>query len=183
LRLGAAASHGPELVLRYRGMKPRNIGVAAEAFAAGQFARCGYDISVQYGANQPEYDLIVAEDDRMLKISVKGSQDGSWGLTQNLLKNADYHGAIEKWLQRRGTQTVFCFVQFEGVALDKLPRTYLARPVEVAQRMRETAKGCGDSILYESHSWGPRAVGAGTVERIPDSWRFSAERLDQLIAE
>ena len=33
-----------------------HVGVAAEACAAGQFARCGLDVSVQYGANQPAYD-------------------------------------------------------------------------------------------------------------------------------
>lgn len=38
----------------------RHIGVAAEAAAAALFARAGFDVSVQYGANQPEYDLIVA---------------------------------------------------------------------------------------------------------------------------
>ena len=35
-----------------------HVGVAAEAFAAALFARLGYDVSVQYGANQPEYDLM-----------------------------------------------------------------------------------------------------------------------------
>jgi len=66
-----------------------HIGVAAEAFVAAQFARYGIDVSVQYGANQPEYDLIASkrETDQMLKISVKGSQDGSWGLTQKYKKD------------------------------------------------------------------------------------------------
>jgi len=59
-----------------------HVATAAEALAAAQFARCGYDISVQYGANQPEYDLVAARGDKMMKISVKGSQDGAWGLTQ-----------------------------------------------------------------------------------------------------
>ena len=36
-----------------------HIGIAAEAFAAAQFARFGIDVSVQYRANQPEYGLIV----------------------------------------------------------------------------------------------------------------------------
>jgi hypothetical protein len=80
------------------------IAVAAEAFAAGLFARCGLDVSVQYGANQPEYDLIVAKAERMLKVSVKGSQDGSWGLTMSHLKEAaitvqskhGFKGTIEK---------------------------------------------------------------------------------------
>jgi hypothetical protein len=41
-------------------LSPFHVGVAAEAFAAGMFAQAGYDVSVQYGANQPEYDLLVS---------------------------------------------------------------------------------------------------------------------------
>jgi hypothetical protein len=59
-----------------------HIRIAAEAIAAAQIARCGLDVSVQYGANQPEYDLIVSRGEKLLKVSVKGSQDGSWGLAQ-----------------------------------------------------------------------------------------------------
>jgi hypothetical protein len=32
-----------------------HIATAAEAIAAAQFARFGYDVSVQYGANQAAY--------------------------------------------------------------------------------------------------------------------------------
>ena len=117
-----------------------HVGVAAEAFAAGMFARCGLDVSVQYGANQPEYDLIVAQEDKLLKVSVKGSKDGSWGLTQSHLKEADYHGAIDKWLSRHKPKTVFCFVQLKDVGLNDAPRVYLASPAEVAQRLKETSK-------------------------------------------
>jgi Holliday junction resolvase-like predicted endonuclease len=159
----------------------RQIAIAAEAVTAAQFARCGFDVSVQYGANQPEYDLIVAKGDQLLKVSVKGSQDGSWGLTQSFLKNADYHSAIDSWLQRHGSRTVFCLVQFIDVRLDELPRVYLASPIEIGQRLRETAKGRGDSILYENHSWGNRAVGAGTIERVPEKWRFSLERIEEML--
>ncbi len=161
------------------------VSVAAEALAAAQFARCGCDVSVQYGANQPEYDLIVARGENLLKVSVKGSQDGSWGLTQTYLTklgNANYLGAIDEWLRRHGLKTVFCFVQFKGAELNELPRLYLARPPEVAQRLRETAKGRGDTILYEKHSWGVRAVGAGTEERIPESWCFTMARADELFS-
>jgi hypothetical protein len=160
-----------------------HIAVAAEAVTAAQFARCGFDVSVQYGADQPEYDLIVAKGDQMLKVSVKGSQDGSWGLTQSYLGNADYHGAIDKWLSRHGSRTAFCFVQFQAAALTEPPRLYLARPAEIAQRLRDTAKGRGDTILYEKHEWGPRAVGAGTIEQLPASWRFSLDRIEQLLAQ
>jgi hypothetical protein len=159
-----------------------HVAVAAEAIVAAQFARCGFDVSVQYGADQPEYDLIVAKGDRMLKVSVKGSQDGSWGLTQSYLKEANYHAAIDAWLLRHGAKTVFCFVQFKAVSLDQLPRIYIARPAEVAARLRETAKGRGDTILYESHTWGARAVGVGTTERMPEAWRFSQSRVEELLS-
>ena len=64
-----------------RKMTSWHVGVAAEAFAAAQFARFRYDVSVQYGANQPEYDLIAASGDKMLKISVKGQYQvcKKWG--------------------------------------------------------------------------------------------------------
>ena len=50
-------------------MNSWHVGVAAEGIAAAQFARYGYDVSVQYGADQPEYDLIASRGDEMLKIS------------------------------------------------------------------------------------------------------------------
>ncbi len=159
-----------------------HVGVAAEAIAAALFARCGYDVSVQYGPNQPEYDLIVAQGDRLLKVSVKGSQDWGWGLCQSYLEKgkANYHAAIDRWLSKHKPRTVYCFVQFGGVPLDTLPRVYLATPEEVAQRLHETANGRGDTVLYEDHTWGPRAKAAGTSERIPASWRFSRERVEAL---
>ena len=159
-----------------------HVGVAAEALAAALFARCGCDVSVQYGANQPEYDLIVASGERLLKVSVKGSQDGEWGLCQSYLtpKKADYYAAIDKWLSRHQPRTVFCFVQFKGVGLSEMPRVYLATPDEVAKRLRDSAKGRGDTILYEYHRWGERAHGSGTVEEIPASWRFSSDRVQEL---
>ena len=65
------------------------VATAAEDFAVAQFARCGWDVSVQYGANQPEYDLVAVDGDRVLKISVNGSKDGGWRLTQSIVQNAE----------------------------------------------------------------------------------------------
>jgi hypothetical protein len=173
------------------GSKPSSwhISVAAEAIAAAQFARCGFDVSVQYGADQPEYDLIVAKGHRLLKVSVKGSQDWGWGLTQSYLapatkrsgKKADYHGAIALWLEKHGQRTVFCFVQFGGVKQDEMPRLYLATPEDVAQRLRESSKGRGDSVLHEHQKWTRRAHGAGTIDAIPVSWKFSEGRIHDLL--
>lgn len=135
-----------------------HIGVAAEAYAAGMFARCGYDVSVQYGANQPGYDLIVARENQMLKVSVKGSQDGSWGLTQSYKKDSSYHQACDKWLSAHDKCTIFCLVQFHNIAPDEQPRVYLATPAEIARQLKDSAAGRGDTILYEYHQWGMNAA-------------------------
>jgi len=156
------------------------VATAAEAFAAAQFARCGWDVSVQYGANQPEYDLVAVDGDRVLKVSVKGSKDGGWGLTQSFIKNADYHGAADVWLSRHGNKTVFCLVQFKDTPIEMLPRMYLASPQEIAAWLKNAAAGRGDTILYERHVWTPRAKAFGTIDVIPESWKFTEKRLEEI---
>src|SRR4051812_15287785 len=91
------------------------VSVAAEAAVGMIFARAGWNVSVQYGANQPEYDLMVENGNDVLKVSVKGSQDGSWGLTQGLLENANYQAAADLWLAKHTRLTVYAFAQFRGV--------------------------------------------------------------------
>lgn len=162
-----------------------HVGVAAEAIAAGLFARCNFDVSVQYGANQPEYDLIIAKDDKLLKVSVKGSQDGAWGLTQSYLKDGDYIGAIDQWRAAHKPKTIFCFVQFQDVPLDGLPRVYVATTTEVATRLKATCAGGGSTILYENKAWTSRANPryANTTETIPATWKFTKERVELLLEE
>lgn len=156
-----------------------HIATAAEAIAAAQFARCGWDISVQYGANQPEYDLLVSKNERVIKISVKGSRDGGWGLTQNYKnEQTDYHEAADKWLKKHGNLTVYCLVQFRGVPLQQMPNIYLATPLEITNRLKGTAKGRGDTVLYERHEWSKKAYGAGTIDEIPEDWKFSEQRIE-----
>ena len=161
-------------------MNSWHVGVAAEAIAAAQFARYTYDVSVQYGANQPEYDLIAVCGDKMLKISVKGSQDGSWGLTQSFKKGRTYHEAIQEWLGRHHKKTIFCLVQFKNVEDSQMPRMYLASPEEIAEVLRKEAAGRGDTILYERHEWGPTAKAYGTVDELPKSWLFTKERAEEM---
>lgn len=153
---------------------------AAEAFAAAQFSRYGWDISVQYGANQPEYDLVAVDGERVLKISVKGSKDGGWGLTQSYKKGNSYHEAADQWLAKHSKNTIFCLVQFQGVSTLELPKMYLARPVDIAQWLKMAAAGRGDTILYEYHAWTDRAQAAGTIDEIPKSWLFTEDRLNEL---
>jgi len=165
-------------------LKSWHVGVAGEAMAAGSFARCGCDVSVQYGANQPIYDLMIAKAELVLKVSVKASQTGYWGLTQAKLdkRKANYHTAIERWLSAHDERVALCFVQFKDVGLSDLPRIYLAWPQEVAERLKATACGRGHTVLYEEHAWSAKAVGAGSVERIPEAWKFSPARLEQFLS-
>jgi Holliday junction resolvase-like predicted endonuclease len=164
-------------------LKSFHVGVAAEAFVAAIFARCGYDVSVQYGANQPEYDLIISKEDRMLKISVKGSQDGSWGLTQTYKKGYTYHEAADIWLLRHKPRTAMCFVQFRKTKLNEMPRMYLATPEEVVTRLKGTSNNRGDTILYEFKQWEMNSNGAGSIDKIPEDWNYSIERVEQLLGE
>ena len=161
-----------------------HVATAAEAIAAAQFARLGYDVSVQYGANQPEYDLMIADAERVLKVSVKGSADGGWGLSQTQLaklRNANYHGAADAWLLRHKLRTVICLVQFKDVADNAMPRIYLAWPKDIAERLKDAAGGRGDTILWEDYTRGPKAAGAGTREVLPLDWKMTRARIEELL--
>jgi hypothetical protein len=153
-----------------------HVGVAAEAIAAAQFARFGYYVSVQYGANQPEYDLMVELNDKILKVSVKGSKDGAWGLTQKYKKGRTYHEAIQEWLNNHHKKTIFCLVQFENVDDKQMPAMYLATPKEIAEVLCRQRNGEGDTILYENHKWGPQATAFGTTDKLPAEWEFTKDR-------
>ncbi len=118
-----------------------------------------------------------------MKISVKGSKDGSWGLTQSQLSKADYKGAADLWLKRHKPHTAICLVQFKGVADDQLPRAYLASPHDIVARLKAASGGRGDTILYERYTRGPKAAGAGTLEEIPESWKMTKARVETLVSE
>jgi hypothetical protein len=153
---------------------------SAEAIAAAQFARLGCNVAVQYGANQPQYDLMISdEQQRTLLVSVKGNSTGSWLLAARM--HGDYHATIDLWLAKQGPRTVYCFVQFRDVAFDQMPRVYVARPADIATRLKAARGGKGHGGLTEDRHWKTaRAAGAGTVDRVPDDWRLSAARLEAL---
>ena len=163
------------------GMNQWQVSVAAEAVTAALFARAGYDVSVQYGANQPEYDLMVAKGNKMLKISVKGSQDGGWGLTQSQMSDGNYYAAADAWCSKHKPHTIVCLVQFKNVPINEMPRVYLATPLEIASHLKKSANGRGETILYEFKQWTDRAFGAGTIDQIPAKWMFSESRISELL--
>lgn len=166
------------------------VTVGAEGIAAAQFARYGFDVSVQSGRDKPWYDLVVAKQGYLLKVSVKGSDDGSWALTQSFLKRASdvnankaiCRGAIDQWVERHGLRSLCCLVQFKGVSIDELPRVYVASPREVAQKLRETTDRLGISTLYERYEWISPVEGIQNIETLPSNWGFSERRIQELLA-
>ncbi|HEY1986851.1 MAG TPA: hypothetical protein VGG85_15650 [Terracidiphilus sp.] len=165
------------------------IAVGAAGIAAAQFARCGFDVLAQTGADKPWYDLVVTKGTNLLKLAVKASDDGQWSLTQSYLaraadvsgKKTATEGAIDLWLDIHGSRTLYCLVQFEGVALHQMPRIYLATPSEIAQKLRRTVQRLGNSSLYEQYEWTDADSGFTSIESLPSSWLFSQERVHELL--
>jgi hypothetical protein len=163
--------------------------VAATGVAAAQFARCGFDVMIQAGPDKPWYDLVITKGGNLLKIGVKASDDGRWGLAESYLlraahantKKPDVPHAIRMWLDTHGERTVYCLVQFEGVSLNQLPRIYLATPADIARRMRESAERTGQPVLQEQYDWTSPETDATSIEALPSNWLFSMVRIEELL--
>ncbi len=165
-------------------MNQFHVAIAAEAYTAGILARLGYDVSVQYGANQPQYDLVVSFDkedhDHLIRISVKGSQDGGWPLFAGYKeKGVDNHQSVEKWSRKQMKSLIYCFVQFKDVDLDSSPRFYFATVPEVVEHMKTTKGGEGNTVLEENVTY-LRGVAKGLTDKIPDEWKFSPKRVEEI---
>lgn len=160
-------------------MTPRQCEIAAESYTACLLAQAGYDVLVQYGANQPDYDLIAVKEKRMLPISVKGSQDGGWMLAVRYKeKGVTYHEAIDRWLAAQRDDVVFVFVQFSGVPIGGVPRAYVARPVAIAEQLKSQRNGQGYGSLQEDRRrHNPKS---SFSERLPAIWNFSGQRVDEI---
>lgn len=155
--------------------------VVGESYTATLFAWAGFDISVQYGANQPEYDLVLVCRKKMLKVSVKGSKDGGWGLTQSHKKDRSYSEAIDYWVSKHTDNTIVSLVQFKDSDFEKgeSPRVYIATPKEIGEEMKKIRGGHGNTVLRERHLW-QSGLAKGLSDYIPEEWRFNRERLKVL---
>lgn len=160
-------------------MTPRQCEIAAESYTACLLAQCGYDVLVQYGANQPHYDLMAVKQERKLPVSVKGSQDGGWMLAVRFVKpGVNYHAAIDQWLSIQRKDVVYVFVQFINVSLGQAPRVYVASPPEIADHMKTQCSGRGHGSLQEDYQLHhPRSQYS---HKIPAEWVFTRERIDQI---
>ena len=160
-------------------MTSRQCEIAAESYSACLLAQSGYDVLVQYGANQPHYDLMAVKEERILPISVKGSQDGGWMLAVRFVKpSVKYHAAIDKWLSIQRGDVVYIFVQFLHVPLGQAPRVYVARPPEIAAQLKLQCFGRGHGSLQENV---PRESPRSKYkDKIPGGWAFSNVRIDRI---
>jgi hypothetical protein len=165
------------------------IAVGAAGIAAAQFARCGFDVMNQSGHDKPWYDLVITRGGNLLKIGVKATESGRWHLAESYLqraaqlsgKKSDIQRAITLWLDIHGERTVYCLVQFEGIRLEQLPRIYLARPAEIAARMRDAAGRLGEAVLCERYEWMDSETGCTETVALPSEWLFSRERIEELL--
>lgn len=160
-------------------MTPRQCEIAAESYAACLLAQAGYDVLVQYGANQPHYDLVAERQDKFLPISVKGSQDGGWMLAVKYKdNNVSYHEAIDRWLTAQRKDVIFIFVQFFGVGIGEPPRVYTAKPKEIAAHLKTQCDGRGHGSLHEDHR--RKRPGSKYDHKVPVEWLFSESRLERI---
>lgn len=160
-------------------MTPYQVNVAAEAFVATALSQAGYDVAMQYGTTQPDWDILATKGTRTLKIQVKGSQDGGWGLFQSYIRNADYHGALEAWRVAQLPDIVYFLVQFKNVGIGQAPRCYIARPDEILGHMKTTRGGHGYTSLRENYSY-IKGIGAGHTDIVPGKWALSQARIDEV---
>lgn len=160
-------------------MTPRQCEIAAESYTASLLAQSGHDVLVQYGANQPDYDLVAVKGARILKISVKGSQDGGWMFAVKYLKpGVSYHAAIDTWLAAQKPDIVFVLVQYLHVSLGEAPRVYVARAPEMAAYMKAERNGEGHGSLQEDYYRDhPRSK---YRHKIPADWLFSLKLIDSI---
>ena len=160
-------------------MSTRQCEIAAESYTACLLAQSGYDVLVQYGANQPHYDLMAVKGERKIPISVKGSQDGGWMLAVGYVEpGVKYHAAIDKWLAIQRNDIIYAFVGFLNVPLGQAPRVYIARPPEIAAHLKLQCSGRGHCSLEEdSPAFYPRSK---YKDKVPASWSYSTERLDSI---
>ena len=160
-------------------MTSRQSEIAAEAYAASILARSGYQVSVQYGANQPDYDLVAEKERRILLVSVKGNKDGGWPLAVSYKKaDVSYLQAIDNWEADQRKDIVFIFVQFLNIPLTSAPRVYVARADEVATYMKTQCDGKGHGALWEDvRRDHPKSKYS---HAIPKVWEFSQNRIDTI---
>jgi Holliday junction resolvase-like predicted endonuclease len=157
-------------------MEKYHVAIAAEALAAAALARAGYEVSVQYGANQPGYDLVAVKGRRMLKVNVKGSQVGGWALLSGYKKGRTWHGAADAWRKDQPRDVVMFLIEFKDVPPNAMPPMFLAKPAEIARFLKKGRRGRGATCLHISRYY-KKGIAKGLIDKIPANWACSNSRI------
>lgn len=160
-------------------MNRHQVSVAAEAQAAAVFAQSGYSVFVQYGANQPGYDLAVSDNKKTILVSVKGSSNGGWMLTTKRPEGT-YESALDEW-EKKNASFVFFYVQYQGISVGSMPRMYAALGAEVADHQRIGWWGDLGLSLIEAKTI-TRGPKKGQKQCIPASWEVTEARIHDVFA-
>lgn len=119
------------------------------------------------------------KDRRILKVSVKGSQDGGWALLAKYKKGRTWTEAVDQWLVNQPNDVVMFFVQFQGVDFDVMPNMYLAKAPEVATHLKSGRNGHVSTCLLEDYYYS-RGIGKGWTDKIPDAWICTEVRIENI---
>jgi len=159
-------------------MNKHQTAVAAEAFAAGVLAHSALSVFVQYGANQPGYDLLVSDGNDSVMVSVKGSTDGWWVLAVKD-KTDTYQEVLDRWVSAN-CRYAFCLVQFSGVEPGTMPPMYFATGDEIGVELRTHHFG-EVSLALAKHRAPTRGKNKSKTMGIPPSWRMTEERIREVV--
>lgn len=160
-------------------MTSYQVNVAGESFAASVLSHAGYDVAIQFGTTQPDWDLVAVKENRTLKVSVKGSQKAGWGLFQSYKEGRTFHEAVDEWFRTQPPDIVFCLITYCDVPVGMAPRCYLARPAEIVTHMRTTRGGHGQTSLHEDYTY-KKGMGKDHQDKLPEEWKLSQERIDTI---
>jgi hypothetical protein len=146
-----------------------HVSISAEGFVCGALAHCGYDVLVQYGANQPLYDLVAIRGRQRLLINVKGSSQKAWKLTQPKKAAPKRNNGITIpqayaiWKRRYARNALFALVYFPpNLSKGTAPEIYMVSKKEIvaSKKLSNSAR-----FLHKD---------------IQPGWKFSQSRIDAL---
>jgi hypothetical protein len=157
------------------------VSVAAESFATASFARAGYNVFVQYGPNQPGYDLVVSHEKKVLHVSVKGSMDPKGWVISTKKKDMTYEASLKEWY-KNNKDWFFYLVLFKKNEIDSMPEMYITSAKELYDHLNKGFFGAPCLTLY--HDYCPKqGKNKGEVQKLPSDWNFSKKRIEKYFKE
>jgi len=167
--------------MKTKNMNKHQVSVAAESFATASFARGGYDVFVQYGPNQPGYDLLVSNKRKVLHVSVKGSMDPKGWIISTKKKGKSYKESLNEWYENN-KDFLFYLVLFKNNEITSMPEMYLTSTKELYNHLSKGFFGSISLTLYCDYC--PRqGKNKGKAQSLPSDWIVSRKRIEKYFKE